>query len=347
MKKKIIMSVCHKLFKGQTWKGLTLFSAFLLAISVLNAQKLKRITVAQDGSGNFKTLQAAFDVLPYFSKTKYIIFIKNGVYKEKLHLDSGKNFVTLTGEDKFKTVLTWNDHTGKISPKGDTINTRTSATFVVKANDFTAGNLTIQNDAGFTAGQAVGLEVQGDKAIIKNCRIIGNQDVLFTNSDNSRQYYRNCYIEGTTDFIFGSSTVWFEQCHIHSKKNSHITAASTPKEHAFGYVFNDCMLTGDTSLNKVSLGRPWRPYASVTYIHCYIGPHIYPQGWSAWNNQETYKLSRYAEYQNYGPGAKPGSRVNWSRQLTEEEVKKFTFKKVFGNWNPENQYETREVKRET
>ncbi len=125
------------------------------------------------------------------------------------------------------------------------------------ANNFTAENLTIQNDAGFAAGQAVGLQVHGDKALIRNCRIVGNQDILFTSNDNSRQYYENCYIQGTTDFIFGSSTVWFQQCHIHSRKNSHVTAASTPQEHAHGYIFNDCVLTGDTALNKVSLGRPF------------------------------------------------------------------------------------------
>ena len=316
-------------------KNLFFVLLILSGSSVLYAQKIRKLTVAQDGSGNYKNVQAAFNALPKLNKKQVIIFIKNGTYQEKLHLDSGKNFVTLIGEDKFKTILTYNDHTGKISPKGDTINTRTSASFVVKANDFTAENLTIQNDAGFTAGQAVGLEVQGDRIIIRNCRIVGNQDILFTNSDNSRQYYKNCYIEGTTDFIFGSSTVWFEQCHIHSKKNSHITAASTPKENAFGYVFNDCMLTGDTSLNKVSLGRPWRPYSSVTYMHCFIGPHIFPQGWSAWNKLDTYKMSRYAEFENYGPGAKASMRVDWSRQLTYDEAKRVTLKNVFGSWNPE------------
>ncbi len=145
------------------------------------------------------------------------------------------------------------------------------------ANNFTAKNITVQNNAGFTAGQAVALESDGDKAQYYNCRILGFQDILFTNNPNSRQFYDDCYIEGTTDFIFGSATVWFEHCHIHSKKNSHVTAASTPQDHEFGYIFNDCTLTGDTSLHKVSLGRPWRPYADVTYIHCFLGPQIKPE----------------------------------------------------------------------
>ena len=311
---------------------------FFLIVSLLfvldaAAQKGKMI-VAPDGSGNYKTVQAAFDAVPLNNKKPVTIFIKNGVYKEKLHLDSSKNFVTLIGEDKFNTILTYDDHTGKLSPNGDTINTRTSWSFLIRADNFTAQNISFQNDAGFAAGQAVAVESDGDKAIFKNCRFVGNQDILFTNSDKSRQYYTNCYIEGTTDFIFGSSAVWFEQCHIHSKKNSHVTAASTPKEHKFGYVFNDCVLTGDTSLHGVSLGRPWRPYASVVYIHCFIGEHIKPEGWSNWNNTDNYKTTRYAEYKNYGPAADPVKRVSWARQLTDEEVKKYTLKNVFGEWNP-------------
>ncbi|MEO8404476.1 MAG: pectinesterase family protein, partial [Chitinophagaceae bacterium] len=255
---------------------------FLFSSFVTSAQK--RITVSADGSGNYKTVQAALDAVPLKNKLPIIIFIKNGTYREKLHLDSTKNFVTIIGEDKFKTILTYDDHPGKVSSKGDSINTRSSWSFLIRANDFTAKNICFQNDAGFTAGQAVAVESDGDRAVFLDCRIIGNQDVLFTNNENSRQYYQYCYIEGTTDFIFGSATVWFEQCHIHSKKNSHVTAASTPKEHLFGYVFNECILTGDTSIHNASLGRPWRPYANVAYIHCFIGQHIRPEGWSNWNN---------------------------------------------------------------
>ncbi len=291
-------------------------------------------TVAQDGSGNYKTLQEALNAVPANNKKPFTIFIKNGIYKEKLHLDSLKKFVNLLGENKFSTILTYDDHTGKVAPNGDSINTRTSWSFKIKADDFSARNITFQNDAGYSAGQAVAVESDGDKAIFTNCRFLGFQDVLFTNSENSRQYYKNCYIEGTTDFIFGSATVWFEQCHIHSKKNSHITAASTPATHPVGYVFNDCVLTGDTMLNKVSLGRPWRPYASVTYLHCYLDKHIMPQGWANWNNTDNYKTTRYAEYQNFGPGAAIAGRVTWAKQLPDEEAKQFTLKKVFGDWDP-------------
>ena len=303
------------------------------------SQSIKVITVAQDGSGNYTTVQAALNAVPVNNKKPINVYIKNGVYKEKLLLDSTKEYVKLSGENKFKTILSYDDHAGKLSPSGDTINTRTSWSFKILADNFSAMNITFQNDAGFTAGQAVAVESNGDKAAFYNCRFIGNQDVLFTNADESRQYYENCYIEGTTDFIFGSSTVWFEKCHIHSKKNSHVTAASTPKEKEFGYIFNECILTGDSSLHNVSLGRPWRPYAQVVYMNSYIGQHIKPEGWSNWNNTDNYKNTRYSEYKNYGPSSDPVNRIAWSKQLTEEEVKKYTIVNVLNGWLPKTNKE--------
>jgi pectinesterase len=290
--------------------------------------------VAQDDSGNYQTVQEALNAIPLNNKKPVTIFIRNGIYKEKLHLDSSKNLVTIVGEDKFNTILTYDDHTGKVSPKGDTINTYSSASFLEAANNFTANNISFKNDAGFTAGQAVAIQITGDKVKFVDCRFVGNQDVLFPSKANTRQYFLHCYIEGTTDFIFGPSIAWFEQCHIHSKKNSHVTAASTPQEQIFGYVFNDCVLTGDSSLHNVSLGRPWRPYACVVYLHCYIGQHIKPEGWSNWNNTENYKTTRYAEYKNFGPGTDPTKRVNWAKQLTDEEAKKYSIKVFFKDWLP-------------
>ena len=308
--------------------------AFLFIVScfVITVTAQQKIIVAADGSGNYQTVQSAFNSISEKNNKPVTVFIKKGIYKEKLFLDSTKKWVTVIGEDKMNTILTYDDHTGKLSPKGDTINTRSSWSFKIVADNFTAENITFQNDAGFTAGQAVAVEAVGDKAIFRNCRFIGNQDVLFTSSEKSRQYYENCYIEGTTDFIFGAATVWFEKCHIHSKKNSHVTAASTPKEKEFGYIFNECKLTGDTSLHNVSLGRPWRPYASVVYIKCFIGEHIKPEGWSNWNNTDNYKTTRYAEYKNYGPSSDPEKRVNWSRQLTDEDAKKYDLKIFLQSW---------------
>jgi pectinesterase len=223
----------------------------ILLIDFFNAVAQTEIIVAKDGSGKYSTVQEALNHIPLNNKNPLIIYIKNGFYKEKLHLDSSKNSVTIIGEDEFKTILSYDDHTGTVTRNNDVINTMTSHSFIIKADNFTARNITIRNDAGYSAGQAVGLESDGDKEQFYNCRIIGNQDILLTNSPRSRQYYKDCYIEGTTDFIFGSATVLFEHCHIHSKKNSHITAASTPQDHQFGYVFDFCILTVDTCLHSV------------------------------------------------------------------------------------------------
>ncbi len=309
-------------------------SCIFILLSVTSFAQTKKWVVAKDGTGDYTTVQAALNAVPLNNKKSITILIRNGIYKEKLHLDSSKDFINIIGEDRFNTILTFDDHTGKISPNGDSINTRSSYSFMIKGDNFYAENITFQNDAGFSAGQAVGPEVQGDKAIFKHCRILGNQDILFTNSERSRQYYEDCYIEGTTDFIFGAATVWFERCHIHSKKNSHVTAASTPASHPYGYVFYDCVLTGDTTLHSASLGRPWRPNASVTYLYCYIDKHIRPDGWSTWNNTDSYKMSRYSEYKNYGPGSNPARRVDWSHQLSDDDAAKFTIRNVLGGWDP-------------
>lgn len=292
---------------------------------------LKKITVARDGSGQFYNVQQAFNVVT----APVTIFVKQGVYKEKLVLDSTKPYVTLIGENKFNTILTYNDHTGKVSPSGDTISTRTSQSFLMRADHFTAENISFENNAGMNAGQAVAIQVHGDKAIFRNCRFLGFQDVLYTINPASRQYYEECYIEGSTDFIFGASTAWFGKCQVHSKRNSHVTAASTPQEHTYGYVFNECILTADTGMNNVTLGRPWRPYSSVTYINCYIDRHIIPAGWNNWRNEANEKTARYAEYNSFGPGANPAARAKWSKQLTTEEKNHITIKNVFGDWQPD------------
>lgn len=326
----------HSFVLFNPWFDSTIIYIDNFCREIFNAPRfaIKEITVSQDGKGHFASVQAAFNIIPQNNNDPISICIKKGIYYEKLHLDSLKKNITLVGENPLETILTFNDHSGKIAPGGDTINTRTSWSFKIKGDDFTARNITFQNDAGFTAGQAVAVESAGDRAKFISCRFIGNQDVLFTSSDNSRQYFWDCYIEGTTDFIFGSSTAWFEYCHIHSKKNSHITAASTPKENAYGYIFNHCKLTGDTSLHNVSLGRPWRPFANTIYMNSWIGAHIKPEGWSNWNNTDNYRTTRYAEYANTGPSSNPAGRVTWVKQLTKEEAEQVNIKNVFGDWNP-------------
>jgi pectinesterase len=307
---------------------------FLLGSSFCFAQK-KKIIVAADGSGNYKTVQAALNAVPEGNKKPVTIFIKNGIYKEVVIVDATKNFVRLQGEDKSKTVISFNNHAGTRMPNGDTLNTWTCATAFVYGNDFSAENLTFENNAGFTAGQAVALRIEGNRASFKNCRMVGNQDVLFLSGSGVKHYFRDCYIEGTTDFIFGAATAVFKDCHIHSKKNSHVTAASTNSIIPYGFVFFNCRLTADSNINKVSLGRPWSPTASVTYINCRMDKHIIPEGWNNWKNPANEATARYAEYGSSGPGANNAARVKWAKILTDEEVKKFTVKNILGDWEPE------------
>lgn len=311
------------------------FFGVIVSCSAKAQSPAKKFVVSQDGKGDFKTVQEAFDAVPSGNTTPITIFIKKGVYKERLILDTRKSFVSIVGEDKNSTVLTYDNHAGLKLPNGDTINTWTSASFFIYASDFKAEHITFENNAGFTAGQAVAVFAFGDRLIFRNCRFVGFQDVLFCSGSGSRQYYESCYIEGTTDFIFGPSTAVFKNCHIHSKKNSHVTAASTPREVKYGFVFFDCKLTADASINKVSLGRPWTPYASVTYLRCEIGKHIIAEGWNNWRNPANEQTARYAEYKSSGPGGSPEGRVKWIKQLTDEEASKYILKAIFGDWNPE------------
>jgi pectinesterase len=306
------------------------------ALAPLSAQvATKGLHIEVSPKGRYKTVQQALDAIPCNNNQPVTIFIKKGIYQEVVTVDARKHFVRLVGEQRDSTVLTFNNHAGTRLPNGDTLNTWTCASFFVYGNDFSASNLTFQNDAGFTAGQAVAVRVEGNRARFINCRMVGNQDVLFLSGSGVKHYLRGCYIEGTTDFIFGAATAVFVDCHIHSKKNSHVTAASTNSVIPYGFVFLNCRLTADSNINKVSLGRPWSPTASVTYINCWMGKHIIAEGWNNWKNPANEATARYAEYNSSGPGANPGARATWARQLTDAAAARFTINNIFGTWKPE------------
>lgn len=319
------------------------------------------ITVAKDGSGDFYNIADAIASITNNDKNNIEIYIKNGIYKEKIHVE--KPFINLIGEDVNKTIITYDDYAKKLFPNGEVYRTFNSYTIFVGAHDFSAKNLTFENSAGDgdIVGQAVAVYVEGDKAKFKNCRLLGNQDTLFTGplppkpieGNNfggpmegkprvvGRQYYENCYIEGDIDFIFGSATAIFNRCEIFSKnKNSEIngfvTAASTVEGKEFGYVFIDCKLTSNAPKETVYLGRPWRDYAKTVFINCYLGEHIRTEGWHSWDKANAEKETYYAEYKSYGPGASDLTRVSWSHILTDEEVKKYTISNIFND----NFYET-------
>ncbi|GAC1586632.1 MAG: hypothetical protein NVS3B25_01890 [Hymenobacter sp.] len=289
--------------------------------------------VAQDGSGQFRTVQEAFNAVPDFRKKVTTIFIRKGTYKEKLILAGSKNLVKLIGEDRDKTILTYDDYNQKKNLFGEDKGTSGSASCYLYGGDFAAENLTFQNSSG-PVGQAVALWVASDKAVFVNCRFLGFQDTLYTYGYGSRQYYQNCYIEGTVDFIFGSSTAWFEECTIFCKKGGFVTAASTPDTTRFGYVFHRCRITGDAPSGSFGLGRPWRPYAKTVYLDCELGPMIRPEGWDPWDKESNKKTAYYAEYQSHGPGDAPRQRAPWAHQLTEAEARQYTLPTVLHGWNP-------------
>jgi pectinesterase len=301
----------------------------------------KYLTVAQDGSGNYETIQEAVNAMRDFSQERVTIFIKKGIYKEKLVVPSWKTNIRLQGESRDSTIITNDDFSGKPLPGGkdvtsgrDKFSTFNSYTVLVKGNDFMAENLTIQNSSG-RVGQAVALHAEGDRCVVVNCRLLGNQDTLYVGIDSSRQYYKDCFIEGTTDFIFGPATVLFQNCTIKSLSNSYITAASTTPAQKYGLVFIDCTLIADTAAKKVLLGRPWRPHARTVFINTNMGEHISAAGWDNWRNPENEKTAYYAEYKSKGPGANPKGRAAWSHQLTKKEAKQYTLKNIFGGWMPE------------
>lgn len=278
----------------------------------------RELVVAQDGSGDYTTIAEALEAIRAFMDFDVKVYIKKGVYKEKLVIPSWLQHVELIGEDAQNTIITHADHANM-----NRMGTFRTYTVKVEGNYITFRNLTIENNAP-KLGQAVALHTEGDCLRFINCCFLGNQDTVYTGVEGTRLYFENCYIEGTTDFIFGPSTAWFEGCTIHSKANSYITAASTPKDIKYGYVFHKCKLTAAEGIDKVYLGRPWRPYAYTVFMNCELGKHIVGAGWDNWRNAENEKTARYAEYKNKGEGAAVNARVKWAKQLSDKEAEKIT-----------------------
>ena len=296
------------------------------------------LIVAADKSGDFTSVQQAINSIPTDNKRPKVIFVTPGKYYEKLTIKPA--FVHLIGEDSKKTILTYDDYAKKAGPNGP-IGTFGSLSVSVTGNDFEADNITFENTAAprHEVGQAVALGVQSDRAVFRNCRMLANQDTLYAQS--GRQYYYQCEICGDVDYIFGNATAVFDNCHINSTGRGYITAQSrTDGSQTAGYVLTDCKVTAASSVagGSVFLGRPWRPYARVVYLHCDLGPQIDPVGWRKWRpNDTTDTTAFYAQYACTGPGANTSQRVAWSHQLTQAEAQKFSkenFLKGDDGWAP-------------
>lgn len=319
----------------------------------------------------FSTIGEALSQLPEDDFAPVTVRIGAGTYREKLTVSRPN--VTLIGEDVRTTVIAFDDYANQIMPDGSKRGTFRSYTLLLDGNNITLSNLTIRNDAypRSQVGQAIALYADGDRIIVDNCRLISYQDTLFTGPlpPNplspggfigpkefaerivGRQYYKNCYICGDIDFIFGSAIAYFQNCEIAtvyseiptkthqdgSPLYGYVTAASTPEGFPYGYVFKSCAFTGACPEETVYLGRPWRNFAKTVLLDCYLGSHIKKEGFHDWNKTEAHETILYAEYHSTGKGAVPESRAPYVKQLTDEEAALYTREAVLSgedNWCP-------------
>ncbi|MGM8360608.1 pectate lyase [Flavobacterium sp. ARAG 55.4] len=288
------------------------------------------VIVAQDGSGDYTSIQEAVYNSPSFPYKRVTITIKNGVYHEKVRIPEWNTKISFVGESKEKTIISYDDYFGKINLGRNS--TFMTPTVLVEANDFVVSDLTIENSAG-PVGQAIALSVVADRVVVSNCNILGNQDTLYTSGEGFKSYFKNCFIAGTVDFIFGGATAVFDNCNIHAKSNAYLTAASTAESSEYGFVFMNCKLTADEKATEVYLGRPWRIYAKTVFLNCEMGSHIRKEGWNNWSKADAEKASLYAEYNCSGPGFQPQNRVSWSHQLKKSEAKEYTLDKILADSN--------------
>ncbi len=312
------------------------FFLFCLLNSVFFlSQEKDTVVVSKNGDGDFKTIQEAINLTPAFPYHKKVIFIKNGIYKEKIKIHEWNPNIELIGENREKTIITFDDYFKKIDLGRNS--TFFTPTVLVEAHDTVLKNLTIENTAG-DIGQAIALSVISKRVAVVHCKLLGNQDTLYLGGEG-KVFVKDSYIEGTSDFIFGNATSFFENCEIRSKKNSYITAASTPENTEFGFIFKNCVLSADKHVNQVFLGRPWRIFAKTVFINCHLDQHILPEGWENWKKPEAEKTTFYAEFGNLGEGSDISKRVKWSHQLSKKQMKKYTKKNILKDQQNPHWYE--------
>jgi pectinesterase len=299
--------------------------AVMTVCATLHAQT--NIIVAADGSGQFKSVQQAIMSVPSGSAANpVIIHVKPGVCHELIYVQREKSFFHLVGDSAESTVITFNLYAGMTNLDGKPLGTFKTPTATIDADTFSADSITFENSAG-PVGQALAIRVDGDHAAFRHCRFLGWQDTMLLN--RGREYFSDCYIAGHVDFIFGAATAWFENCQIHCLRPGYITAASTPADQPYGFVFSHCQIDGAAGA-KTFLGRPWRIHASVTWLNCQMSGVVRPEGWFDWKKPESHATVRYGEFNSSGPGGNSSARVPWSRQLTAEEAGTITVERVLG-----------------
>jgi len=309
-------------------KNLLTAVAALLLVSCGQQAPETEYVVDCNGKGDFTTLQACLDALPSKSPVWRTIHVKPGTYREKVTVDVYKDKLRIVGDgDADEVRIVWDDHSGKVV-EGYKMTTYDCWTMSVQADEVWLENLTIANDAG-RVGQAVALETRGDRIRIERCRLLGDQDTFFPKNYVARVYVKDSYIEGTTDFIFGPSITVFDNCEIHCKQNSYITAASTTERNRYGFVFRKCRVTAADGVTKLYLGRPWKSTARTVWMECELPAEIRPEGWHNWGSTDRERTSYYAEWRCTGAGADRSQRVAWSHELTDEEAAEYTLEKIY------------------
>lgn len=305
--------------------------AGLCALALACASQAADWRVAQDGTGDFRTLQAALDAVPDGNSQRQVIHMAPGHYAGVVRVGAGKSRVTLRGAGAGATVISWDNHAQRDDPAtGKPFGTSGSATMFVEGDEFIAEDLTIQNTAG-RVSQALALSVRAPRAGFRNVRLLGHQDTLYTHT-GSVIHFKDCYIEGTVDFIFGGATALFDDCTLFSKApGGYITAASTPEGQPYGYVFRRALVRGE---GPTWLGRPWRDHARTVFLRSDMGRHVIAAGWHDWGRPHARATVGYAEYGTTGDGAAPDQRVEWAARLSGDEVGRYTRQAVLGTWDP-------------
>ncbi len=292
--------------------------------------------VAPDGSGQYKSVQEAISAAPMRTAATdpcWVIFVRTGIYRERIYVQRERGNIAVIGEDAGKTIITYDLNANLPGPDGKPIGTFRTPTVQIDGDGMRWENLTIANSAG-PVGQALALRVDADRVVFRRCRFLGWQDTVLV--DRGRQYFADCYIEGHVDFIFGAATAYFDHCHIHCLKDGFITAASTPEDTAYGFVFADCKITGAEGV-KSCLGRPWRNFARTIFLRTEMSGVVRAEGWHNWDKPQAEPTVFYAEFGSTGPGARPSARVPWAKSLTEAEAAAMTPAKVLAgsdHWNP-------------
>lgn len=314
---------------------IAVFEVLLLTWLAAGIACADTLRVDHNAQAAYQSIGSAIDALPEEGGE---IAIAPGIYREKLFITKRGVHLWGSGKTAQDTVIVFGD--SAITAGG----TSKSYTVSVSGDDFSASNLTIQNDYWLNSAnppsQAVALMLTSDRAVLSHVRLLGHQDTLYANKGANgrmaRQYFSDCYIEGHVDFIFGNAKAFFERCQVHGLAHPEVMYTAQSRNAAnedSGYVFDHCLFTADAGAGEITLGRPWRAYATVVLLHADIRAPVMATGWREWHPGKTSLLPTtfYAEYRSVGPGANPATRTPYSHQLTDSEVARWTLAEFFNH----------------